>query len=112
MAVKEVGSAVPSPAKKVGGVRLVDQVVRGLQRTGHNAQSGAGLFGISAPDFSKAFSVNWPERNALMKKFDDLPFESRREIVALLAADYEISAPDSEQTRVLRDFARLVKEIA
>src|SRR4026208_289839 len=91
MAVQEVGSTVPSPAKKVGSVPMVDQMVRAFVRHGRNNQQAAAEFGIAPTDFSKAFSINWPERNALMKKFDGLPFDVRREFVALMAADYEIA---------------------
>lgn len=112
MEVQEVGSGLPSPAKKVGTTPLVDLAVRAFVRHQHNAQQSAGLLDMTASDFSKAFSVNWPERNGVMKKWDGLPFAIRREFAVLLAVEYEISEPDAEQTRVLRDFAKLVREIA
>lgn len=112
MAVKEVGTHLPTAAKKVGATPLVDLAVRAFLRCGYNAQQAAGMLDMTASDFSKAFSVNWPERNGVMKKWDALPIEVRREFAALQAADHEISTPDAEQTRVLKDFARLVKEIA
>lgn len=118
MAVKEVGSAVtavgstlPSPAKEVGSTPLVDLAVRAFQRCGYNAQQAAGMLDMSAADFSKAFSVNWAERNPVMKRWDSLPVEVRREFAALQAADHELTAPDAEQTRVVRDFARLLKVV-
>ena len=111
MAVKEVGSVVPTPAKKVGSTPLVDLAVRAFIHCQRNNQQAAGLLDMTASDFSKAFSVNWPERNPVMKKWDHLPFEIRRVFAVLLASDYEISAPDAEQTRIVRDFARLLKVV-
>ena len=104
------GSDLPSDAKKVS--RLVDVAVRAFVRSGYNAQMAAGEMGMSAADFSKAFSPNWPENNPVMKKWDALPYIIRREFAALLAVEYGIEAHDSEQTRILRDFARLLKETA
>ena len=104
------GSDLPSDAKKVS--RLVDVAVRAFVRSGYNAQMAAGEMGMSAADFSKAFSPNWPERNPVMKKWDAMPYIIRREFAALLAVEYGIEAHDSEQTRILRDFARLLKETA
>lgn len=111
MAVKEVGSTVPSHAKKVGSTPLVDLAVRAFVRCQQNSQQAAGLLDIKATEFSKAFSVNWPERNSVMKKWDALPFAIRLEFAKLIAADYELSEPDSQQTRVLQDFARLLKAV-
>ena len=111
MAVKEVGSHLPSPAKKVGSTPLVDLAMRAFVHCGYNAQQAAGLLGISAADFSKAFSVNWPERNGLMKKWDELPMDIKREFARLQMVDHELTAPDAEQTRVVRDFARLLKAV-
>ena len=110
MLANQSGSGVPTDAKKVS--RLVDVAVRAFVRSGYNAQMAAGELGMSAADFSKAFSPNWPERNPVMKKFDALPYEVRREFASLLAAEYGITAQDSEPTRVLRDLGRLLKEIA
>lgn len=110
MAVKEVGTALPSAAKKVGGTPLVDLAIRAFVRHGHNNQQAAGLLEMTPSDFSKAFSINWPDRNGVMKKWDALPFDVRREFAVLLASDYEISAPDARQTQVLREFAQLIKE--
>ena len=111
MAVKEVGSSQPTTAKKVGGTPLVDLAMRAFVHCGYNAQQAAGLLGMSAADFSKAFSVNWPERNGAMKRWDDLPIEIRREFARLQMVDHELTAPDAEQTRVVRDFARLLKAV-
>ena len=111
MAVKEVGSSQPTPAKKVGSTPLVDLAMRAFVHCGYNAQQAAGLLGMSAADFSKAFSVNWPERNGAMKRWDDLPMEIRREFARLQMVDHELTAPDAEQTRVVRDFARLLKAV-
>lgn len=111
MAVKEVGSHLPSPAKKVGSAKLVDLAVRAFSTCGYNAQQSAGLLGMSASDFSKAFSINWPERNPLMKRWDDLPVEIRREFARLQMVDHELTAPDAEQTRVVREFARLLRVV-
>ena len=111
MAVKEVASAVATPSKILGSTPLVDVAFRAFARCGLNSQQAAAALETSPQNFSKAFSVNWPENNPLMKKWDTLPFEVRREFVVLLAADYDISAPDAEQTRVVRDFARLLKAV-
>ena len=112
MAVNEVGRPLPSPAKQVGTTPLVDLFVRAFLRCGLNAQQAAAALGMAPADFSKAFSVNWPERNPVMKKWDGLDMAIRRELAVLLAADFALTAPDSEQTRVIRDFARLIKESA
>ena len=112
MAVQEVGSQMPSPAKKVGSTPLVDVAVRAFVRCQRNNQQAAGELGITPTDFSKAFSVNWPERNSIMKKWDSLPFEVRREFAAVLAADYELTTQDSEPVRVLRDLHRVLKAVS
>jgi hypothetical protein len=111
MPLQESGNAEPTTAKKVVS-RLVDVAVRAFVRSGFNAQMAAGELGMGAADFSKAFSPNWPERNPIMKKWDALPYEVRHEFASLLAAEYGIGAVDSEQTRIIRDFARLLKETA
>jgi hypothetical protein len=103
--------AMSTPAKKVGDTPLVDLCIRAFIRCQQNNQQAAGLLDIKATEFSKAFSVNWPERNSVMKKWDALPFAIRLEFAKLIAADYELTAPDSEQTRVVRDFARLLKAV-
>ena len=107
--LQEVGIELPSSAKKLGTTPLVDLAVRAFMRNERNNQQAAGLLNLSPSDFSKAFSINWPERNSIMKKWDALPFAIRRELAVLLAADYELTAPDAEQTRVVRDFARLLR---
>ena len=111
MGVKEVGSHLPTVAKKVGGAKLVDLAMRAFVHCGYNAQQSANLLGMTAADFSKAFSINWPERNGVMKRWDDLPIEVRREFARLQMLDHELSVPDAEQTRVVRDFARLLKAV-
>lgn len=112
MPLQEVGSTLPTSAKKVGNVPMVDQFVRAFIRHDRTNQQAAGELGLSASDYSKAFSKNWPDRNGLMKKFDDLDFEVRREFVALMAADYGItSQQDSEPVRVLRDLGRLLRAV-
>lgn len=111
MELQEVGNPLPTPAKKVGSTPLVDLCVRAFVRSQHNNQQAAGLLSIAPSDFSKAFSVNWPERNGVMKKWDSLPFQVRLEFAKLIAADYELTAPDSEQTRIVREFARLLKAV-
>lgn len=110
MPLQESGRPLPSAAKEVGKTPLVDLCIRAFVRCQKNNQEAAGLLGMAPTEFSKAFSVNWPERNGVMKKWDGLPFEIRREFAVLLAADYQLSAPDSEQTRVIKDFARLIRE--
>lgn len=102
------GNAEPSAAKNVA---LVDLAVRAFVRCGFNAQQAAGMLGMSASDFSKAFSVNWPERNPVMKKWDALDYTVRREFAALLAADYGLDAQDSEPVRVLRDLSRVLAKV-
>lgn len=111
MAVKEVASAIATPSKVLGSTPLVDLAFRAFARCGFNSQQAAAALDTSPQNFSKAFSVNWPENNPLMKKWDALPLEVRREFAILLAADYELTAPDAEQTRVVRDFARLLKAV-
>jgi hypothetical protein len=85
--------------------------VRAFVRCGQNAQQAAGLLGMTPANFSKAFSAHWPENNPVMKKWDALPIEIRREFAALLCADLGLTAADAEQTRVLSDFARLLKAV-
>ena len=103
---------LPTHAKKLGTTPLVDLAVRAFLRCGHNAQASAGLLQMGPSDFSKAFSINWPERNSAMKRWDALPFDVRREFVLLQMADYELSAAqDSEPVRVLRDLHRLLKAV-
>jgi len=111
MAVKEVGSHLPTPAKEVGSTPLVDLAVRAFVTCGYNAQQAAGMLEMSAADFSKAFSVNWPERNPLMKRWMALPLDVRRSFAALQMVDFQLTAPDAEQTRIVRDFARLLKAV-
>ena len=111
MAVKEVGSTVPTTAKKVGSTPMVDLAMRAFVHCGYNAQQAAGLLEMTAADFSKAFSINWPERNGVMKRWDSLPIEVRREFARLQMVEHELTAPDAEQTRVVRDFARLLKAV-
>ena len=111
MAVKEVGSHLPSPAKEVGSTPLVDLAVRAFVHCGYNAQQSAGLLDITAGDFSKAFSIHWPERNPLMKRWMSLPLEIRREFARLQMVDHQLTVPDAEQTRTLRDFARVLKAV-
>ena len=111
MPLNQVGNGLPSDAKKVGSTPLVDLHYRAFVHCGLTAQAAAGLLGMSAADFSKAFSVNWPERNGAMKRWDDLPMEIRREFARLQMVDHELTAPDAEQTRVVRDFARLLKAV-
>ena len=111
MPLQEVGTALPIAAKSVGGTPLVDLFVRAFIRCGYNAQQAAGLLNVSPSDFSKAFSVHWPERNAVMKRWDRVPVDVRREFAALLAADFELSAADTEPVRVLRDLSRLLKAV-
>lgn len=111
MGVKEVGSHVPTPAKKVGSTPLVDLAVRAFVQCGYTAQQAAGLLDMTAADFSKAFSVNWPERNGVMKRWDALPVEIRREFARLQMVDHDLTAPDADQTRVLRDFWRVLKAV-
>lgn len=110
MAVKEVGSVLPSPAKKVGSAPMVDLAMRAFVHCGYNAQQAAGLLDMSAADFSKAFSINWPDRNGVMKKWDGLPFEVRQQFAALIAVEYDVVEPDVEQRRALREFALVLKK--
>jgi hypothetical protein len=111
MGVKEVANVVATPSKVLGSTPLVDVAFRAFARCGLNSQQAAAALDTSPANFSRAFSVNWPENNPLMKKWDTLPFEVRREFAALLAADYGLSQPDAEQTRVVRDFARLLRAV-
>lgn len=111
MALNGVASAVASPSKVLGSTPLVDVAVRAFVRTGYNAQQSAGLLEMTPANFSKAFSPNWRENNPVMKKWDALPFNVRRELAALLCADFDLTAADTEQTRVLSDFARLLKAV-
>jgi hypothetical protein len=111
MGVKEVSRLLESPSKPVGSTPLVDIAVRAFIVAGHTSQESARLIDTSQANFSKAFSKNWPENNPFMKKWDDLPFQIRREFARLLMVDYELTAPDAEQTRIVKDFARLLRVV-
>lgn len=110
MALNPVGLSSPTHANTVGMTPLVDLAFRAFQRCGKSQQDAAALLDTSKSNFSKAFSVNWDD-NPFMKKWDKLPFEIRREFAALIAADYGITAADSEPVRVLRDLHRVLRAV-
>lgn len=114
MAVNQVAKGsglLATPSKVLGSTPLVDLATKAFVRCGLSDQQAASALRTSTPNFSKAFSVNWPENNPFMKKWDELDFEIRLEFAKLIAADYGVTSLDSDQTRTLRDFARLIKAV-
>ena len=109
MPLQEVANGQATAGKTVAP--LVDLFVRACVRCGLNGQQSAAAMQMTPAQFSKAFSVNWPEQNPAMKRFDALDYSVRREFAALLAAEYGIEAKDSQQTQRLRDFAHLLREV-
>lgn len=110
--VKEIGSHLPTAPKKLGNEPLCDLWVRAFQRCGHNAQSAAGLLGITPSQFSKDFSRNWPEQAAMLKRLDKVPLDVKREFFALGAADCGLQVGiDWEDRTILRRFAQLLQDV-
>jgi len=88
----------------------VEVMSRAFVICGFTAQQAAGALEMSAADYSKAFSTNWPQRNPIMKRFDNVEFGVRQQFAAILATEYHLLEPDVEQTRILREFANVLKK--
>lgn len=110
--VKEVVSRLPSAPKNLGSEPICELWTRAFLRAGYNAQSAAGLLGITPSQFSKDFSRNWPEQAAMLKRLDRVPLDVKQEFFALGAADCGLQVGiDWEDRNILLRFAQLLKSV-
>lgn len=106
MALQEVATPLASPSNPVatpakdGAVPICDLALKAFQRAGYDSQQAAALLGMTPPNFTKAFSANWPETNPVMKRFGEKAGRAvLREFALLLCEDLGLSVagPDTER---------------
>lgn len=97
MALNRVGTASPTPANSVGVVDFASIVLKAGAALGLQDKELADIFGMSAPDFSAAFSPNRTDRNRLMKVA--LPMVLARQVALQLceATGLAVGGPDAER---------------
>ena len=109
--VKVLGNRLPTSPKVLGSIPVCDLWVRAFLRCGYDAQSAAGLLGMTPSQFSKDFSANWPEQAPTLKRLDKMSLDIKQEYYALGAADCGLQVGiDWEDRNILRRFAELLKE--
>jgi hypothetical protein len=111
MALNKVGTVAPTPANSVD---LCSAVLRAGNRLGLQHKELADIFGLSAPDFSAAFSPNRLDRNRTMKS--PLPLALAREVALVLCEQVglAVGGPDVERhaladvLRACSDYVRIL----
>lgn len=101
--LNRVGNAAERPAKKVG-ITLVAAVLRAAGRIGLSDKELAGIFRLPPADFSKAFSMDYPERNRPMK--EQLTLDLMRELANVLID--ESGMREQAQAELVESLVRLV----
>lgn len=96
MALNKFGTVAPTPAHS-DGVTFAAAVLRAGDRLGVQHKELADIFGLSAPDFSAAFSANRLDRNRTMKT--PMPLVLAREIALVLCEQtgLAVGGPDVER---------------
>jgi hypothetical protein len=95
--VQRVASPPATPGNFVASLDLASAVLRAAGRLGMADKELAAIFDISAPECSKAFGPNNPDRNRLMKTA--LPPSLVRELAAVLgeSCGLTVAGADSER---------------
>ena len=113
MALNKVGTVAPTPLNS-DGVTFASAVLRAGDRLGLQHKELADIFGLSAPDFSAAFSANRLDRNRTMKMA--LPLALAREVALVLCEQtgLAVGGPDIERhaladvLRACSDYVRIL----
>lgn len=111
MALERVASGVATASNKVAAVDLCALLDSAFKVEGHSGQIAGAMLGMSPQSYSKAISPHYVD-NPVMKKLG-LP-DNRQVLLRFLALAGEavgLAPQDSEQTRVLRDFARVIVKV-
>ena len=111
VALNKVGTVPPTAANSVD---FCSAVLRAGDRLGVQHKELADIFGLSAPDFSAAFSPNRLDRNRTMKMA--LPLALAREVALVLCEQtgLAVGGPDIERhaladvLRACSDYVRIV----
>lgn len=99
MALNRVASTQATEGNFVAaeGVCLADLVASAATRLGYQHDQLGGLFAISAPEVSKCFGPNNPERNRLMKRRLPLAFARELALVMCEATGLAVGGADVEK---------------
>ena len=111
MGLERVASAVASPSNLVAPVDLCAFLDQSFRAEGYTAQIAAGMLEMSPQSYSKAIGAQYVD-NPVMKRLGT-PDNRRvlRRFLAMAGEAVGIVAHDSEQTRTLRDFARVLRAV-
>lgn len=98
MQLNKVSSAQESRGNAVATLTLTDLVLEAGARLRMENKELAALFGgLSAPEFTKSFSVDYPERNKLMKQ--PLPMQVARAMALVLCDATGLAVSDADVER-------------